>query len=71
MIGNQQNGTAYICVFEIVDPENIHQIVRGDIDPERAYMTLTERPEPLPNTQIHPMREPKPRPLNAAQGFDL
>jgi hypothetical protein len=71
MVGNKKHRSLDIGVFEILDPENIHQIVCGEVNPQRTYVALAECPKVFPPSEIHPMRQPKTCSLHATQGLQL
>ena len=71
MICDKQNGPFRIGRLEILDPVNIHQVVRREIDPQGTNVPLAESPEPLPRTEIHPMRQPKARSFGARENPDF
>ena len=71
MISHKQERSFRIGTIDILDPENVHQVVSREIDPERSDMPLAKSPEPLPRAKIHPMREAEPGPLGPAENGKL
>jgi hypothetical protein len=53
MIGNEQERTLSVYGVEMLKAINVHQIIGRQINPERADVALTPRPETFPTSLIH------------------
>src|SRR3982751_3099170 len=57
--------------FEVFETVNVHQIVGRHLNPARAYLTLTPRPETFPTSLIHLMRLKESETLDSGKDGDL
>ena len=71
VVGNEQKRPLDVGLFDILDAENVHQIVCGEIDPETADMPLEKRHQAFPCTEIHSVRQPKRHPFGPPEDTDL
>jgi hypothetical protein len=56
MIGDEQERARNVYGVEMFEAVNLHQVISRQMNPERADVSLTPRPETFPTSLIHLMR---------------
>lgn len=71
VIGNEYQRFVGICILDILDAENVHQIVRREIYPKAADVPLAKRHQPFPAAEIHSVSQAKGHSLGRCEYGDL
>jgi hypothetical protein len=58
MIRDEHERTCGIRGADILDPEDVHQVVSREIDPERSDVPLAKSPEHFPRAGVHTPDQP-------------